>query len=928
MDVLQTQSRVRLKPPTSLPIVLIPGLLVILLAVVADSDLTSRLAGGLSTPRQLALSLGLVLLSAGFALHRMAFRDLNQTGRFYWKTAILVALPIGLAALAIVPIGMRYLDGEHPPPLIGATSVAGIKVKTDFKVELLYAVPKDRQGTWVCLCVDPKGRLITSNQTGKLYRVTPPAIGGPASGTHVEELPVDLGEAHGLVWAHDSLYVVVSRQKAYENGLWRVWSSRGNDVLDSRELLRELTDLGFSEEHGPHAVLLGPDGNSLYVVCGNSTKLTALASSTVPQVWGEDCLLPRLWDPKGHALGVLAPGGCIYQTDMRGKNWKLISMGHRNTYDAAFNRDGELFTVDNDMDWDFNLPWYRPTRVVHAVPGSEFGWRAGNAKMYEQYPDNLPAVLNIGPGAPSGVTFGYGARFPAKYQDALYACDWSYGKLNVIHLTPRGSSYTGELEEFLTGSPLPLTDIVVNPIDGAMYFTIGGRGTMSALYRLTYVGNESTVPASPSDSNADRRAIRHRLESFYGRRDAQVVQEAWPYLSSDDRHLRYAARTVLEFQEPSTWQAKALQETESTKSINAILGLARVANRSLGNRLLDALDRITWSGLNASQKVDLLRTYQLIFIRMEPIAFETKNRVSKRLDACYPASLPAVDAELCKLLSYLDHPDAVTKTLSLLANAATQEEQIEYVTSLRVTRGGWSSKQRQDYFDWFLRAADFGGGQSFHGYLANIRKEAIDTLSAQERQALTALLDRVPQPTSQKHPTQQRQLVKNWTVDDLVPLVEKGLTNRNFERGRAVFAEARCFACHRCYNEGGPVGPDLSGAGGRFGARDLLESIIEPSKIINDQYKALVFNTKSGKVLEGRIVNFDNDRFWVNQDMLNPGQVIYLRRDDIESMQASNVSMMPTNLLDGFTQEEILDLVAYLYSRGNRKHEMFKQPKD
>ncbi len=46
-----------------------------------------------------------------------------------------------------------------------------------------------------------------------------------------------------------------------------------------------------------------------------------------------------------------------------GKQWELFSVGYRNQYDAAYNRAGDLFTYDADMEWDFNTPWYRPTRV-------------------------------------------------------------------------------------------------------------------------------------------------------------------------------------------------------------------------------------------------------------------------------------------------------------------------------------------------------------------------------------------------------------------------------------------------------------------------------------------------------------------------------------------------------------------------------------
>ncbi len=64
-------------------------------------------------------------------------------------------------------------------------------------------------------------------------------------------------------------------------------------------------------------------------------------------------------------------------------------------------------------------------------------------------------MVNIGPGSPTGVVFGYGAKFPAKYQNALFICDWSYGKLYAVHLTPDGATFNGELEEFVSGTRSP-----------------------------------------------------------------------------------------------------------------------------------------------------------------------------------------------------------------------------------------------------------------------------------------------------------------------------------------------------------------------------------------------------------------------------------------------------------------------------------------
>ncbi len=836
-----------------------------------------------------------------------------------WAAATVVA-DLGAAPWAKITAASLDRAGKWKRPT--ATPIDLIKVKKDFKVELLYSVPRETQGSWVSLCVDPKGRLITSNQYGKLYRITPPALGGSPEDTKVEELPVDLGEAQGLLWANDCLYVVVNRGSKYESGLWRVRSSKNDDVLDSKEKLRSIDGSG---EHGPHAVLLGPDRRSLYVLCGNHTRPMKLSGSLVPPVWGEDSLVPRLWDAGGHAVGILAPAGCVYKTDLDGKDWVLVSMGYRNAYDAAFNRAGDLFVYDSDMEWDINLPWYRPTRLCHAVPGSEFGWRGGTGKMYEYHPDNLPPVVNVGPGSPTGMVFGYGAKFPAKYQDALFMCDWSYGKLYAVHLKAHGATYTGDLEEFLNGSPLPLTDIVVSPKDGALYFAIGGRNTLSGLYRVTYTGTESTAPAKGDRTETPQQAERKKLETFYGRQDPKAALTAWPYLGSDDRFLRFAARTVLEFQEPKTWQEKALTETNPVALTDALLGLARVGDKVLEPRLLEALGRVDWAKLTPPQKIDYLRAYQLTFLRMGPPDAAGKERVGKRLDAFYPGRNREVNVELCKLIAYLEVHGGIAKTLALMQKAPTQEEQIEYALALRTVKTGWTKKQHEEYFNWFHKAAGYRGGHSFHGFLRNIRTDAVKSLAPEARAELKDVLAKEPRPVDPKFTFKQRPFVKKWTVEELVPVVEKGLKGRDFNRGHNLFGEAKCFACHRFNNEGGGTGPDLTIVSGRFGARDLLDSIIEPSKVVSDQYAAIVVTLGDGRLVTGRIVNLAGDGITINTDMLDPNKLVTVRRSEIDSIAPSKISMMPEGLIDTLTRDEILDLVAYLYSRGDRNHKMFRR---
>ena len=225
----------------------------------------------------------------------------------------------------------------------------------EFQAELIYAVPPE-YGSWVSLTVAPEG-LIASDQYGKLYRI---ALDNRDRETMVTPVDLPLGRAQGLLWAFDSLYVVAHAGEDLPAGLFRVTDSDKNGDLDHVELLREFQGGG---EHGPHAVILGPDQESIYVCAGNHTRLTDVQSTRIPETWQEDQLLRRMWDPGGHAVGINAPGGWVCKTDRDGKAFELVSIGYRNQYDIAFDANGELFTYDADMEWDIGTPWYRPTRV-------------------------------------------------------------------------------------------------------------------------------------------------------------------------------------------------------------------------------------------------------------------------------------------------------------------------------------------------------------------------------------------------------------------------------------------------------------------------------------------------------------------------------------------------------------------------------------
>src|SRR5207249_10982056 len=139
--------------------------------------------------------------------------------------------------------------------------------------------------------------------------------------------------------------------------------TKGDGNYDSVELLREWK--GGGGEHGAHGIVLGPD-KKLYIVCGNFVGLPDDLLPTSPhRNYADDRVLPRAEDGNGFGAGKKPPGGFICRMDPDGKNAELYASGERNTYDIAFNADGELFGFDSDMEWDWGTPWYRPIRVCH-----------------------------------------------------------------------------------------------------------------------------------------------------------------------------------------------------------------------------------------------------------------------------------------------------------------------------------------------------------------------------------------------------------------------------------------------------------------------------------------------------------------------------------------------------------------------------------
>jgi putative membrane-bound dehydrogenase-like protein len=359
---------------------------------------------------------------------------------------LFVAFPSSRAAAAEDPLGVRVPDG--------------------FKVTLF--ADDDLAHDIFALTVDSLGRVVVS---GPGYvRILLDRDGDGRADAYQQYADGPKTGSQGMCFDGRDLICTG------DAGLLRYRDANGDDRADGppETLLR----IKAGGEHHAHAVERGPDG-WWYVMAGNMSGVTQ-----------KDVTLPTspVLRPRAGTLLRLKPdfSGC-----------EVVAHGFRNAYDFAFNAQGDVFTYDSDGEREVSLPWYRPTRVFHVLPGSDAGWVSETWKHPDYFPDMPPVLASLGRGSPTGVLCYRHDQFPAEYRGALFVADWTFGRIVALPLTRDGETWKTTPKDFMTGSGtfgFAPTDMEVAP-DGSMYVSVGGRGTRGGVYRVTYTaGGKRQLP--------------------------------------------------------------------------------------------------------------------------------------------------------------------------------------------------------------------------------------------------------------------------------------------------------------------------------------------------------------------------------------------------------------------------------------------------
>lgn len=311
-------------------------------------------------------------------------------------------------------------------------------------------------------------------------------------------------------------------------GLLLFSDSDGDQIADGPP--QTMMPIKTGGEHLAHAIRRGPDG-WLYLIAGNQTPI-----------------LPAYQN--GNNSPVKNPeAGFLMRISPDFKTREIVAHGFRNAYDFDFNAAGEMFTYGSDGERDITLPWYRPTRVFQVRPGDHAGWISEAWKRPSGDFDMPTELGDLGRGSPTGVCCYEGDSFPNEYRDAIFVCDWTFGRIIVFKRDTntrkydRGNDFAISQGQF----GFAVTDLVVAP-DGSLLVSVGGRGTEGGVYRISYESPPALEPGDVTAELANHELDQQlkRLRSSTGRNwDQSDYSRVLEPLTSQNKELQIAALETL-----------------------------------------------------------------------------------------------------------------------------------------------------------------------------------------------------------------------------------------------------------------------------------------------------------------------------------------------------------------------------------------------
>lgn len=354
----------------------------------------------------------------------------------------------GILLTTAIVLGITPSASAEPPAIV---------VPPSFKVE--HYADDDLAHDIHSLTVDAQGRVVVSGPGYVRILIDEDNNGRADTYKSFAEAPIT--GAQGMYFMGPHLLC------SGDDGLQIFRDDDGDDKADGPATT--FLKMAAGAEHNVHAIRKGADG-WWYVIAGNTTGIDKdyITLPTSP-----------IKTPQAGVLMRLKP-------DLSGG--EVVSDGLRNAYDFAFSEFGDIFTFDADGERDVSLPWYLPCRILQLTPRAHAGWMSQNWKRPDEFPDMPPVLAEFGRGSPTGMTCYRHEQFPSRYNGAIFALDWTFGRILVMSMEADRGNWKAGSAVFAKASGqfgFAPTDIAVGH-DGSLFVSVGGRGTRGSVYRISH----------------------------------------------------------------------------------------------------------------------------------------------------------------------------------------------------------------------------------------------------------------------------------------------------------------------------------------------------------------------------------------------------------------------------------------------------------
>lgn len=641
-------------------------------------------------------------------------------------------------------------------------------------------------------------------------------------------------------------------------------------------------------------------------------------------------------------------GGKIFRCKPDGTGLVQIATGFWNPFHLCFDVYGRLFAVDNDPD---SRP---PCRLLHVVEGGDYGYKFRNGRKglhpftawNGELPGTLPMVCGTGE-APSGVLAYEHDALGADYRGTLIATSWGDHILQRYRLEPKGASFTSKPETIVKGGEnFRPVGIGLAP-DGSIFITdwvdrsyeLHGKGRV---WRI----RAKTPSAGPVESRAPKDTPElQAMNAVLRRKDGP--EALLPLLESADPFMVSAAIDGLSRIGGPTFLLPHVGHPSAKIRLGVLLALRRTSDKTAAGKFLDDTDTairraaIQWVGedrlgnlaealeKSASRLPVTKEIFEAYLASSDLLAGRLPTQVDQLGSEILIARVfddanePAVLRTLALRMLRRDHPSVAVPRLEKLLDGdpalrlealrslASRPEEAAQVILRRVANdpalrfdavsglahsAPTSEETRKILIAQLDGPASLEAVRSLSGAID--RPEVKDALEKKGGELVALLLGR---------PAGQPPSMDGWKK----VAAEKG----DAAAGERLFFHAKgpqCFVCHRVNGRGGFVGPDLSTIGNVLNRDRLVESILDPSREIAPMFVHWKLRTKSGDVVDGRILDEDPSPTGVLVLIDAQGKQTKVKNVDIEEKQASKISIMPEKLAEKLTRQDFRDLIEFL----------------